>query len=268
MSSRRDPASSCRGNFVNPLYDFTWVAGGFVWVLEADRLEEESRPKTYGLALAEPINPPPDPPKSYAWMRGIGYGQAAFFGLSTLWGLYVEARCARARPRPSGEAVAQQKNDLQRGAFPSLVEGFTLGMRVAEAERACRAKRDDYQPAAAGATCAPPMQAATGTSAARLQYRLGALSEVTMVYTPPAAQVGALHEQMYAGLVSKYGPPQRDRAAVPNECRVELAACLERGTLLTGATWYWPNGSVTLVPVWLNGHAEVDLRFALEDAAE
>lgn len=256
------------GDYINPLYDLTWVAGGLGWVLTANRLEDRSRPRTY-VATADGLSGSSGAAtKDYQWLRDVGYGQMAFFGASTLWGLYVEMRCAEARKALLGESAAEKAKARNKGAFPNVVLGFTLGMPAAQAESACRAQPGEYVADDAGATCTSHPQAPAAANHVRLRFSLGALSEVIVFDTPPANQLGKAYDELYATLNTKYGAPQIDRSPLPNACQSGLEACLEQGVTVKGAKWFWPKGSVSLTPIWHAEHAEIDVRYAPEDGGD
>lgn len=249
----------------NPIYDLTWVAGGIGWVLLANRLEE---PPSQPAGTTSPIDADTPPHKDYSGLRYVGYGQMAFFGASTLWGLYVVARCSGARNAErranAAAAAADQEKSRRKGDLPSAVLGFTFGMTGAQAESACRSQLRDYLVDGALATCT----SRTTPDNARLHFSFGALSEVTAYYQPPREQLAKYYDQLYLTLISKYGPPQADRVPLSAECQTALADCLERGVTVKGPAWAWPKGSVTLTPTWNTDHAEIDVRYARVESGE
>jgi hypothetical protein len=260
-TSHLDRKAGCSG--LNPLYDFTWVLGGGAAVLAANRLEEESVPDLPPGAMW--VGAPPQA-KDYSGLRYFGYGEMAFFGASALWGAYVQTQCMGADNALKQQAAADQQKARERGPFPSVVLGFTLGMSATQAERMCRGRPGDYVSDGATATCSS--RAPGATEKLRFQFAVGALSQVAVLYRPPADQLAKHYDQLFAALSARYGAPQLDRSPLPADCKAALVACLERGVAVKGASWYWPRGSVTLAPIWNVDHAELDLRYTLQEAAE
>lgn len=91
---------------------------------------------------------------------------------------------------------------------------------------------------------------------------------MTAFYSPPVEELAKYYDELFATLTSKYGRPQQDRSPLPSECQAGLAACLEHGVSVKGAKWYWKKGSVSLAPDWYDNRAELDVRYAPEDAEE
>ena len=247
----------------NPIYDLTWVLGGIGWVLLANRLEEPPS-QSAGITPTPRDEGTTASHKDYSGLRYLGYGEMGFFGASTLWGLYVVGRCSAAHNAAVRAAAADKEKSRSRGDFPGAVLGFTFGMTGAQAENACRLQPRDYQVDGAFATCT----SRTTPDNARLRFSLGALSEVTAYYQPPREQLAKYYDQLYLTLMSKYGPPQVDRAPLSGECQTALADCLERGATVKGAAWTWPKGSVSITPAWNTDHAEIDVRYARLESGE
>jgi hypothetical protein len=258
--TRRSNEDRCRGKY--PLYDLTWVAGGISWVLLADSLEDTSRNPEINSQGQLTRGPPT---QDYSTMRTLGWVQAGFFAGSTLWGAYVQGRCFSAdRDARKQELERDQAARALHGEFPNHVMGFTLGMPAGQAESTCRGDGRLYSSDGAEATCSAH-PSATMESNVRLQFRLGTLAEVTVYYLRSPEELAKTYDQLYEVLGKKYGTPHSDRGALSPECRANLGQCLEQGNTIKGAAWFWPKGSVTLAPIWRNEHAEIDVRYAINE---
>lgn len=258
-------AARC-GNIWYPLADTVSVIAGYTWVLYADRAESNSQigSTTYdtdGRIISQETRAG----TNYDSLRYSAYGAMGLFGLSALYGYYVELKCAGLRSEiKDHQSMRTETKAPARPDPPNDILGFTFTMHPQDAERVCMAKQKEWQLQGAVATCKPRSEPAT-EQPLQLDFQLGTLTRVTVLRKPAAEQLNKNYDDLCAAFRGIYGAPTIDRSPLPAECATSLAACLKSGTKVKGPAWHWSTGSIELQPAWRDDGAFIEERYSHQD---
>src|SRR4051812_4577709 len=220
-----NPSKRC-GGIAYPLADTASVIAGGTYVLTAASREDDSRP--YTLVDGQLVRSG-EPQTSYQWMRVTGYSVMAVFGLSALYGYYVEARCASLRKEVAEKRAQPPPGvSMTRASPPTTILGFSFKMPPSQAEQACAAKQYEWSRAGAVALCRPKDEAPSGMEL-QLGFESDSLRQIAVVRRAPADQLTQRYEELYGSIRALYGAPQVERAALAASCQRSLADCLKNG---------------------------------------
>jgi len=258
---------ACKDNIWYPLADSASVVAGLTWVLHANQVEDDSRPQAGTVDATGNARLTSGPPtEDLSWEKDLGYGVMGLFGASALYGFYVEIACAKARHEIDRQhELASGITGKPRAAMPATVAGFTFETSVAQAQQACLAQGEDWKLEGSSAECSRTAKSAAAARDVQLQFRLGALTQVALIFKLPPEDLNVQYEQLTTSLINLYDKPQVGGGPLVGECATSLAACLANDQKVSGRTWHWPSGSIELTPVWRDEHSLLELRYSHED---
>jgi hypothetical protein len=197
--------------------------------------------------------------------RITGWTLFGTFAASALYGGYVTLSCSSSSPADRQRAKERERLAPAKAAgFPSAVLQFQFGTRPDVASRACVATQGAFEAAAAASICRSPSPSLARPDA-RLEFRAGALSSITLVYPTTTETLRATLAQIGGQAASYYGQPRSGPTPWSPTCASNAAQCLKDGELPGRAFWSFANGEIELRPSLEQDSPHVELRYALYD---
>jgi hypothetical protein len=223
---------------------------------------------------------------------GIAAGVALLFIASSAYGYHVTGSCHAVKrghlnaPVSAGAFPAQDEEDRSRSrrrsrepapaaavpsaweaplGLPKTVGGFAFSTPPAEAEKVCAASGRVWESQGVNANCNQNADG-SGVEVARLEFDLGSLTKIAIVYAPAESSFNKSYDSLHAKLKARYGKPQIWRTPLSGDCATALPDCMKRGETFAGSTWSLSSGRVELVPVWRGQHAFIEERYIREEA--
>lgn len=247
--NERRPGERC-GGAAYPLLDTITAVSGLTWVAVGNR---KTDPVVINGTEVDPGGEPFNP-----GMATVGYVQLALFGTSAVYGYVVEAVCASRVP---DLATDGQHASFESGPeFPGSVYGFRFGSSANMAASVCLGQAKSWQLVGSVGLCELKGEPGAEPSV-RMKFESGLVTQISVLYAPPAEQLTQSYDRLYVGLRKLYEKPQMDRAPLPRECAASFAGCLSAGQRPSGAVWRWPVGSVELAPGFQQDRHFVEVRY-------
>jgi len=247
-----------------PVADTASTIAAYTWVAFANRKEAESVQGETAYDFNGNLVSQPRATEDWSWLRYSGYAAMGLFGVSAIYGFYVQARCDSYRKdRDKNRAAAPTPKAAARPSPPREVLAFNFKMQLADAERACLAKPREWHVEGTVAACEP--KNGSNEQALRLDFQQGTMTRITVLHRIAAPQLANSYDDLSSKLQAVFGNPTIDRAPLPQECVASLADCLKNGVKVQGIAWHWPNDSIELQPIWRDSGAILEERYAHEE---
>jgi len=195
-----------------------------------------------------------------------GWVTAGVFGGSAIYGLYVAIACqslaSQAAPR---ESAAVQPVPVKRSGFPDSVMQFRFGSSAAQASQSCAGAGGTFEAQGGLSLCRSPAPSMARPNV-QLEFRLGELSRISLLYPAPAEQLRPSFEKVLSQAELYYGSPQSGPAPWSPTCTGASASqCLQAGERPGRTVWTWSLGEIELVPSIASDSTLVELRYTRYD---
>jgi hypothetical protein len=185
----------------------------------------------------------------------VGSAGIVVFGIATIHGFSVFARCTEAHKRKKElrEGIGsmplvrdEPRGDARTPAPPPGAAGFVFGELMDEAAATCRGAGLRWSEAAGSAHCSGKPSGELPGASAQLEFTDGHLSAIELAIEPAegaAGLAGALRETEVA-LVRLFGKPGQRTFVIPDECKAEEAflGCVVDGRVTGRASWSFSDG--------------------------
>jgi hypothetical protein len=183
------------------------------------------------------------------------------FAASALYGSYVTIKCQSSLPGERQRAKqAEQLAPAKGVSFPTAVLQFQFGASADVADRACVTARGTFASAPDHSLCRSPSPSLARPDA-RLEFRAGELTRITLVYPATAETLQAALTQIERQAASYYGQPRSGPNPWTSTCVSNAAQCLQDGELPGRAFWSFANGEIDLRPSVESGSPNIELRY-------
>jgi hypothetical protein len=175
-----------------------------------------------------------------------------------------QSRFRRRSPTPEPPPAVDATTWEAPLSLPKVIGGFAFSTTHAEAEKICAASGREWEMVGVHAHCFP--KAEGDGENAELEFDPNRITKIALVHAPDEDAFNRSYDALHAKLKARYGKPQVWRTTPTGNCATALPECLRRGESFTGSKWVLPLGSVELAPVWRDGEALIEERYAVEPA--
>jgi hypothetical protein len=184
----------------------------------------------------------------------------------------VEQHNARFSPTVFRDGSASTDGPVEsqpaRDGFPHKVGPYGFGMRMSGAAAVCSEAAQQWRVNGSEAVCVRSDRSRKDALDVRLQFSLGVLTKITVLYKPPSQVLARDYASLAGAFRAKYGKPQIEAPGIPDSCRASLAACLAEGNQVKATVWSWSKGSLELEPVWREEQAQIEVRYLQQEAPD